>query len=62
MLLNLSNHPSVSWTKQQFDAAVEQYGSIKDVPFLQPFSASKGSTDFSPCPLYLQVSRSRRRV
>ena len=35
MLLNLSNHPSVSWSKEQFDAAVLQYGSIEDLPFPQ---------------------------
>ena len=33
MLLNISNHPSVNWTKEQSDAAKTQYGSIKDIKF-----------------------------
>lgn len=35
MLLNLSNHPSVSWSKAQFDAAIHDYGSIEDLAFPQ---------------------------
>ena len=33
MLLNISNHPSVNWTKEQHDAAVLQYGGIGDQAF-----------------------------
>lgn len=35
MLLNLSNHPSSSWKKEQSDAAVEKYQSVQDLPFPQ---------------------------
>ena len=43
MLLNLSNHPSVSWSKEQFDAAVLQYGSIEDIAF--PHIAPDATTE-----------------
>ena len=43
MLLNLSNHPSVSWSKEQFDAAVLQYGSIEDLAF--PHIAPDATTE-----------------
>ena len=33
MLLNLSNHPSSQWPQNQMDAAIKQYGSVKDLPF-----------------------------
>ena len=33
MLLNLSNHPSLNWSKQQHEAAVTQYGDIEDIAF-----------------------------
>lgn len=33
MLLNLSNHPSVHWTPEQFNAAQKQYGRVEDMPF-----------------------------
>lgn len=33
MLLNLSNHPSNTWSKQQKDAAILQFGGILDMPF-----------------------------
>ncbi|HHH49520.1 MAG TPA: CRISPR-associated protein [Saprospiraceae bacterium] len=35
MLLNLSNHPSTKWTNEQRKAAIQQYGSIEDMPFPQ---------------------------
>ena len=33
MLINLSNHPSQSWSGKQFSAAHELYGEITDMPF-----------------------------
>ena len=33
MLINLTNHPSASWSEKQLAAAHEQYGEIKDIPF-----------------------------
>lgn len=35
MLLNLSNHPSSFWKKNQMDAAKEKYQSVQDLPFPQ---------------------------
>ena len=43
MLLNLSNHPSVSWSKEQADAAVTQYGSVEDLAF--PHIAPDANTE-----------------
>ncbi len=33
MLLNLSNHPSASWTGEQRAAAEAGFGSVEDLPF-----------------------------
>ena len=33
MLLNLSNHPSVHWSKEQMEMALNVYGAIEDLPF-----------------------------
>lgn len=33
MLLNLSNHPSSQWPEKQYEAAIEQFGGITDIPF-----------------------------
>ena len=33
MLLNISNHPSDQWPETQYSAAVEQFGSVEDLPF-----------------------------
>lgn len=33
MLLNLSNHPSNNWGRDQKDAAIKQFGGILDFPF-----------------------------
>ena len=33
MLINLSNHPSTRWTEAQLSAAVNTYGTVKDIPF-----------------------------
>lgn len=33
MLLNLSNHPSASWSAAQLQAATSLYGAIEDLPF-----------------------------
>jgi hypothetical protein len=35
MLLNLSNHPSVNWSKEQREAAEKQFGGVVDLPFPQ---------------------------
>lgn len=35
MLLNLSNHPSINWQKEQYETAIKQYGSVEDMPFPQ---------------------------
>lgn len=33
MLINLTNHPSDKWTPQQITKAMQQYGTIVDIPF-----------------------------
>lgn len=33
MLLNLSNHPSASWSESQLSSAIKQYQSVEDLPF-----------------------------
>ncbi|MCO5232094.1 MAG: TIGR02221 family CRISPR-associated protein [Chitinophagales bacterium] len=33
MLLNLSNHPSSNWPKNQMQAAIQQFGSVEDLAF-----------------------------
>ena len=33
MLLNLSNHPSTRWSDKQKQTAIENYGTIQDMPF-----------------------------
>ena len=33
MLLNLSNHPSTSWSMKQRTAAERLYGTVEDLPF-----------------------------
>lgn len=40
MLLNLSNHPSSSWPKNQLEAAQQQFGSVTDLahPEIDPFA------------------------
>lgn len=43
MLLNLSNHPSTHWPDNQLQAALHQYGTVKDLPF--PPIAPAGSSD-----------------
>jgi len=35
MLINISNHPSENWSGKQFEAAVNNYGEILDLPFPQ---------------------------
>ena len=35
MLINLSNHPSVNWGKQQTDTSIAAYGNISDITFPQ---------------------------
>ena len=43
MLLNISNHPSINWTKEQRDAAISQYGGIADQAF--PHIAPDATTE-----------------
>jgi hypothetical protein len=33
MLLNLSNHSSLKWERNQLNTATEQYGRVTDIPF-----------------------------
>ena len=33
MLINLSNHPSLNWSKEQMERAITQFGSIEDMAF-----------------------------
>lgn len=33
MLLNLSNHPSDKWAREQLDSAQSKYGGVVDMPF-----------------------------
>lgn len=35
MMLNLSNHSSINWSKTQLDAAQIQFGGVQDLPFPQ---------------------------
>lgn len=35
MLLNLSNHPSIQWPKNQESLAIEKYSIVEDLPFPQ---------------------------
>ena len=35
MLLNLSNHPSTSWSEEQIAATQSRYGTVQDLPFPQ---------------------------
>ena len=35
MLINLSNHPSAKWGKNQKETAIKEYGEIVDLPFPQ---------------------------
>lgn len=44
MLINFSNHPSAQWGSMQKQTAIENYGSIKDVPF--PSVDPKGNEDY----------------
>jgi len=52
MLINLSNHPSANWSEQQIEAAKEQFGNIKDLPFPQidpsanPFQVAKMAENY----------------
>lgn len=43
MLLNLSNHPILSWDRHQIQTAKEQFGNVVDMPFphIDPY-ATKG--------------------
>ncbi len=43
MLLNLSNHPSASWSKEQLQTAMKQYDAVTDMPF--PQIAATATTD-----------------
>jgi len=43
MLINLSNHPSVNWSKEQRDAAILYYVSIEDLAF--PYIAPDATTE-----------------
>lgn len=33
MLLNLSNHPSSTWPANQLATAIDQFGTVEDLPF-----------------------------
>ena len=53
MLINLSNHPSPDWSKQQL-AAAQAYGKVIDLPF--PDVDSSGDEEYiqTLCEEYLQ--------
>jgi hypothetical protein len=44
MLLNLSNHPSEKWSKEQMDLAQKLYGEVVDMPFphISPIENTEG--------------------
>lgn len=44
MLINLSNHPSSKWNKEQTEAAKRQFGEIIDLPF--PAVAPDGDENY----------------
>jgi len=33
MLINLSNHPSETWSSAQLEAATQEFGLVQDIPF-----------------------------
>lgn len=33
MLINISNHPSIEWSKKQRNVAIQQYAAISDIAF-----------------------------
>jgi hypothetical protein len=43
MLLNLTNHPSSKWGKDQLQKAIELYGKVEDIPFpsINPLSSTE---------------------
>ena len=43
VFINLSNHPSNAWSKEQYEAASE-YGEVVDIPFPQ-IEASSSEED-----------------
>lgn len=43
MFINLSNHPSVRWTQEQYEAA-GKYGEVVDIPF--PSIEANGTTEY----------------
>lgn len=44
MLINFTNHPSVRWTDDQKNSAIELYGKVKDLPF-PPVPTGAGATE-----------------
>lgn len=49
MLLNLSNHPSVKWSREQRDLAEQQFGEVVDMPFphISPTQNTEGVVAFA---------------
>ena len=49
MLLNLSNHPSTKWSKEQRDLAQQQFGEVLDMPFpnISPTQNTEGVVAFA---------------
>src|SRR5690554_6706417 len=33
MLINISNHPTATWSKKQMETAISQFGAVVDFPF-----------------------------
>lgn len=58
MLINLTNHPSTSWSEQQRVAALEKYGEIKDIPFpdIDPVLGKKEVVDLA-AGYFLKISK-----
>ncbi len=54
MLINLSNHPSSSWQKEQIQKAEKLYGKVVDMPFPQVDPSGDESYIVSLAETYLQ--------
>lgn len=48
MLVNLSNHPSMMWAKEQMETALLLYGTVGDCPFpdVEPGGALRKWSDW----------------
>jgi hypothetical protein len=56
MLINLSNHPSKNWSREQLNAAIDQFGEVVDMAFPNvPPTASSQEVDAMVTELFNQL-------